>query len=121
MNTDHAKRMLAHLGKSEAHTPGPWLVATSNSWRRIVNWRHEPVCEPITQRGGHPDLHFRNGGENGPDARLIAAAPEMLRALQSIATGLAPGNRTFDELMRDAMLSCDIARSAINKATGAAP
>lgn len=55
-------------------TPGPWIIATSNSWRRIVTaHRMESVCEPITQNDGHPDLYFRNGGPDGPDARLIAA------------------------------------------------
>ena len=69
------------------HTPGPWLLATSNSWRRFVSEspdvRGNPhVCEPITQNDGHPDLHFANGGPDGPDAHLIAAAPELLEALE---------------------------------------
>lgn len=63
---------------SAQHTPGPWMVATSNSWRRIVAQGMTPVCEPIKQNDGHPDLYFRNGGADGPDARLIAAAPELL-------------------------------------------
>lgn len=65
-----------------SHTPGLWLMATSNSWRRIVNDRGVSVCEPITQRDGHPDLYFRNGGEDGPDARLILAAPKLLALLR---------------------------------------
>ena len=66
-------------------TPGPWIIATSNSWRRIVTQhRMESVCEPITQNDGHPDLYFRNGGADGPDARLIAACnPEAMTALLS--------------------------------------
>lgn len=60
------------------HTPGPWMIATSNSWRRILSRDGESVCEPIKQNDGHPDLYFRNGGEDGPDARLIAAAPGLL-------------------------------------------
>ena len=68
----------------EAHTEGPWIVATSNSWRRIVSLGHggmQSVCEPITQNDGHPDLHFRNGGADGPDAHLLCAAPTLLAAL----------------------------------------
>ena len=42
------------------------------------------VCEPVTQRDGHPDLLFRNGGEKGPDARLIVAAPLMLAELRRL-------------------------------------
>jgi hypothetical protein len=64
-----------------AHTPGPWLLATSNSWRRFESRDGLQVCEPIQQRDGHPDLHFRNGGQDGPDARLIVAAPDLLAAL----------------------------------------
>lgn len=70
------------------HTPGPWMVATSNSWRRIVSRDHGSVCEPIVHHSDHhPDLIFRNGGEDGPDARLLAAAPELLEALKGL-TGL---------------------------------
>ncbi|WP_127524644.1 hypothetical protein [Mesorhizobium sp. Z1-4] len=70
------------------HTPGPWLVANSNSWRRIVSSHDGNVCEPITQRDGHPDLHFRNGGENGPDARLLVASPDMLDALKAVLSDI---------------------------------
>lgn len=67
------------------HTPGPWEVATSCSWRRIVGLRGELVCEPVVQRAdNHPDLHFRNGGPDGPDARLIAAAPDLREALAAL-------------------------------------
>ncbi len=100
-----------------SYTPGPWMVATSNSWRRIVSTAggYTPVCEPITQNDGHPDLHFRNGGEDGPDARLIAAAPCLLDALQRSLNWLAsyPGGGA---------LGCyDQARAAITRATGAQP
>lgn len=64
-------------------TPGPWMIATGSSWRRIMSVTGTMVCEPITQRGdNHPDLHFRNGGPDGADARLIAAAPDLYEALQ---------------------------------------
>lgn len=88
------------------HTPGPWVVATSNSWRRIVSSRGGVVCEPITQPDGHPDMHFRNGGEDGPDARLIASAPELLEALVNGLKDIrAHGRVTNDteELMRAAL------------------
>src|SRR5690606_13258634 len=62
---------------------GPWLVATSNSWRRIVNQRGETVCAPCTQPDGHPDLTFPNGGADGPDARLLIAGPELLAAAKA--------------------------------------
>lgn len=68
------------------HTPGPWELATSCSWRRFVGPDGSTVCEPITQHSdGHPDLYFRNGGANGPDALLIAATPEMYELLKELA------------------------------------
>ena len=74
-----------------AHTSGPWLVATSNSWRRIVNQRGDTVCAPCNQPDGHPDLTFPNGGAEGPDANLIAAAPDLLEALRQIRVLAPPG------------------------------
>jgi hypothetical protein len=77
-------------------TPGPWMIATSCSYRRIVSRSGEGVCEPITQcSDGHPDLHFRNGGFTGPDAHLIAAAPDLYEALE--ACNPVPGS-TADKL-----------------------
>lgn len=56
-------------------TPGPLTLATSNSWRRIVSYLgSKPVCVPCTQPDGHPDLHFPNGGVEGPDATLLIEA-----------------------------------------------
>lgn len=62
---------------ARAATPGPWILATSNSWRRFVTkFDTRNVCEPVTysDRDRHPDLHFPNGGADGPDAAWIALA-----------------------------------------------
>lgn len=45
---------------------------------------HEHVCTPTVQSDGQPDLYFPNGGADGPDARLIAAAPMLLAALERL-------------------------------------
>lgn len=93
--------MTSRTGNSH-HTPGPWLVATSCSWRRIVSRDHGPVCEPIVQHpDNHPDLFFRNGGEDGPDACLIAASPDLFDALSAIIKGrylcLDPSGRVWHD------------------------
>lgn len=95
-----------------AHTLGPWIVATSCSWRRILTDSGQPVCVRCIQAGdNHPDLYFPDGGADGPDARLIAAAPDLLAALQRL---IANGD------IRDAAHKGDIAqaRAAMAKATG---
>ena len=96
---------------SGAHTPGPWLVATSNSWRRIVSQRGDVVCGPCNQPDGHPDLTFPNGGAEGPDARLLVAAPDLLEALQAVAD--------FVDGVPDAPEPFAMVRAAIANATGA--
>jgi len=63
-------------------TPGPLVLATSNSWRRIVSaHRSIEVCVPCTQPDGHPDLYFPNGGPDGPDVTLLLEAWNALAAL----------------------------------------
>jgi hypothetical protein len=90
------------------NTPGPWAVATSNSWRRIVSRDYGTVCEPVVQRDGHPDLHFKNGGVDGPDAKLIEAAPDLLDALENMV-------RLFDGYQG---MQLTDAKAAIAKARG---
>lgn len=103
-------------------TPGPWIIATSNSWRRIVSERDgTTVCEPITQPDGHPDLHFPNGGADGPDAHVLEAAWDMYEALKNIdarlrectAIGLGlTAADVYDSFYRE------IVRAALAKAEG---
>ena len=83
------------------HTPGPWTIRAAD--RAIV-----PVSDParLVAHGGaiHPD-----------DAALIAAAPELLAALQRIV-------RAADRMPIDSPLDgiVDEARAAIARATGQA-
>lgn len=113
------------------HTPGPWSISTSCSFRRIssdATGRDGDVLHAVVQRSdGHPDLHFPNGGFEGPDARLIAAAPELLEALIDARSMLAvairsavrdmqePGEPEFDVRQHRGIRKID---SAIAKATG---
>lgn len=66
-------------------TPGPWELWTSCSWRRFGSRDGKHVCEPIVHhRDNCPDLHFNNGGPDGPDAALIALAPTMAGAILAL-------------------------------------
>ena len=81
-----------------AHTPGPWrLVVSSRSWQNPFQIeRSDGAC--LFSFGESP---FHECGE--ADARLIAAAPELLAALQQIQR---MGYTDFgDRLMVDAAIA----------------
>ncbi len=102
---------------SAKHTPGPWLAAAGPS--SIVGW-------PVVGSGGRaiasltwwPREHFQPDvtdeaydalvAEIGANARLIAAAPDLLEALQSVMSA-------HGEQLHDAF---DDAHKAISKALG---
>ena len=71
-------------------TPGPWMLADSCSWRRILTARHEPVCVPtIIDSDNHPDLllHGPKGmHDNGPF--IAACSPERILAYEDCADAL---------------------------------
>ena len=94
------------------HTPGPWVFDLSKSWRP----HRVSLCHFV----GNDDADIAHIGENfssnrSPaetiaNARLIAAAPELLAALQAVADYWAGGDVPADI---DAAM-----RAAIAKATG---
>lgn len=94
---------------SAQHTPGPWWLQADGA-----GWYVE--CTP---ERGHSVAYVRaEAGEDDPDtpdaekeanARLIAAAPELLEALRGVL-------RVADR----ATVEFDAARAAIAKATGSA-
>lgn len=60
-------------------TPGPWELATSCSWRRIVTTHGRAVIVPTIQRSdNHPDLDC---GTDYVNAELAVAAVNALPAL----------------------------------------
>lgn len=85
-----------------AHTPGPWFWADNvpdapPHYRMIVDADGATVCDPSPM------------GE--ADARLMAAAPELLAALQAVADYWAGGDVPADI---DAQM-----RAALQRAGGA--
>lgn len=83
------------------HTPGPW--ESINGY--IFPIKGEKICI-MTAMGS-------KGSEREANARLIAAAPELLEALQSI---IEIGKRNTENPKYDGYY--DAARAAIAKATG---
>lgn len=99
-------------------TPGPWEIKPEEVDRPYIRIRG-------TQWGGRfkvanvlsPDydgVHHREADETRANARLIAAAPELLEALQLCEEFMSQLPSTgFDGLAR-----IEFARTAINKAIG---
>ena len=92
-----------------AHTPGPWLAVANDHY-----WEIRTFDEQI---GDACASKYLTAGDNGEaNARLIAAAPELLEALQEIVdySGGAQ-NALEDEYVMDRVCA------AIAKATGVVP
>ena len=99
------------------HTPGPWTIeGTRDSDEFWVVKDEGPVCE-ISQTFGYPDADEAN-------ARLIAAAPELLAALRDLIREKAaslgdPGDREWVRFAdADPSGAWHSAYDAILKATG---
>lgn len=65
-----------------AHTPGPWTVHYRFGRLTTVNGRQRfPICDT-----GTAPLGEANHSREEANARLIAAAPDLLAALQALVT-----------------------------------
>jgi hypothetical protein len=91
-----------------AHTPGPWAVSDNHGKRYI-----EPVGdnEPVAQ--------ITKGPNSEANARLIAAAPELLEALVVMCREFEL--KIPDHCNADWYEEFNAARAAIAKATGITP
>jgi hypothetical protein len=87
-----------------SHTPGPWTYRPDGDFLRA-----------IVQRGndGGGQVYGTSTERENADARLMAAAPDLLRALRSVLSDYEASPCH----MRDVVTQ---ARAAIAKATGAA-
>jgi hypothetical protein len=96
------------------HTPGPWRIGVRqpNSDKFIYGAYGEEVadCDRLTN---FPD-------ENLSNARLIAAAPELLKALK-LGLLLIERIEPNDKLDEHEQAFANAARAAIQKATGEQP
>ena len=124
-----------------AHTPGPWSAGPQceiSGWVDISigGYPRNPVASATP--AGPGGAEERRDSETVANARLIAAAPELLEACQTFGEWLrreeggfpaetrfnTPEGETkwrewFDENLRICALAQEQARAAIAKATGA--
>lgn len=99
---------------TQKHTPGPWEVRDSVDV--YSGGRHVCDCS-----GADSVLHV--GLENAANARLIAAAPDLLEALDDVTAALESVLAHFEGEMSphdsaQRRLMCNAARAAISRATG---
>lgn len=96
------------------HSPGPWRVVGGTE----VRAGGTIVCNTADYRVPKPDLE----AFALPDAALIAAAPDLLAALQVLDTMARRTAQTFPNApgVGDWRQASLIARAAIARATGAA-
>lgn len=104
------------------HTPGPWRVIKIPGQRTQINWWIEAESKEFPE--GHklrwnPISVCCFSSPNKANARLIAAAPEMLEALKRVKP---PGHRSGDCYSDDYIGKCvcglEIIEAAIAKAEG---
>jgi hypothetical protein len=79
-------------------------LASAQKWMAIDRG-HERLLETIVA------LHDALAAKD-------ATIAELVKALKAIHLRLAPGSRTFDVLLQDAMHADDLARAALSRARG---
>jgi len=87
------------------HTPGPWSINRYDTYDKDI---------VIREPGVRVDFDDVDQDEQEANARLIAAAPELLEALNAMMDG-------YDESYTQDQPPNKAARAAIAKATGKEP
>jgi hypothetical protein len=107
MNTQHTP-----------HTPGPWEVCRglSKTHATPIRWKGENVAWVCGLDSAHEFTHEQTAA----NAALIASAPDLLAALQTIASGNTwdTGPDGLGTVAIDFAAARQIARAAIARATG---
>lgn len=93
------------------HTPGPW-IADGSKWRgQITVRRAGDIPSPIADM-------WLNGDDPAANARLIAAAPDMMEALHKVERALVDGALVPLPGYSDEIVCLAVVRTAIAKAEG---
>lgn len=95
-----------------AHTPGPWIGCGPSFGDPLPRFTTEIVTDLTDDDGSYTICMFdfaHYDDENEANARLIAAAPDLLNALQNVLDMVASGVPDLDAVIAG--------RAAIAKAT----
>jgi hypothetical protein len=84
--------------KQSGHTPGPWEIhdggrfgSWGNSGPSVCAVTGKNLCQPLVEFVGPDDL-----GQCAANARLIAAAPDLLEALNALVNGTGAWTMLID-------------------------
>ena len=107
------------------HTPGPWQTKRSDSKSAVnivgshLGSKYKIARCPITGWGDNPETQRRENEEVEANARLIAAAPELLEALVKSVSVIEQwhGKEVFEIYYKHAP-EMKVIRSVIEKVTG---
>jgi len=103
----------------DGHTPGPWTVANGDQvWFDGINTVQSPrIC---TIQNASDPVRQLSAAEMSANARLIAAAPDLLAACRTFCLGVAnaPSDVRFNDAARQfVMANVEAMQDAIRKAT----
>ena len=107
--------------KTDTHTAGPWYPVTGEDWDGAhVTDKHGRIvadCQGCDIPGACGEVGTDEAKAN---ARLIAAAPDLLAALESILVGLSPASVDMqrDNLPALCQVCREIAENALAKVKG---
>ena len=99
------------MGQKAAHTPAPWIADLGEAYRVRAQQDGGQVAIMMNLKGQHGLAGRRSGDEVAANARLIAAAPELLEACRLVEQAQRDG---------DYMTAFRAVSAAIAKAGGAA-
>jgi hypothetical protein len=71
------------MSEQPKHTPGPWVPEFGESYRVRAKQDGGQVAIMMNLKGQHGLISRRTGAEVAANARLIAAAPDLLEALKT--------------------------------------
>ncbi len=108
--------------KTDKHTPGPWAVQAQDLYAPIWVVAPEPDFRFVAKMGSQMGTHDVPQNEDAANARLIAAAPELLAALkkmEDVFSDLMERGESFKATRHEAAYVAILqAYRAIVKATG---
>lgn len=96
------------------HTPGPWVVSNNSAF--LIRAGDADIGRHIAQVG--PANYHPSFAVDEPNARLIAAAPDLLEALERLKCEVILSDVDMDYIKSHFQPHLDKAAAAISKARG---